>query len=151
MIFSETPIKIIIKENKIDNRVLAKHLGVSYSTVMHKLKTNSFTYPELVKLGKMIGAELKYTDIKTGEVSFVLKSGHFSNEDIEKKHKLSVDRMALALKKNKMSAGELARRSGYSRQGISKYLNGKRQPKEETLRALAKALEVSPEWLAGEE
>ncbi len=47
------------------------------------------------------------------------------------------------------SLTELADRVGLSRQTISAYATGMRQPKPPTLAALAAALEVSPDWLSG--
>ncbi len=45
---------------------------------------------------------------------------------------------------------ELSELSGVTQVQISKYLNGKVLPKLESLKALARALNVSENWLAGE-
>lgn len=59
------------------------------------------------------------------------------------------NRLRAAASEQGYSLTELADRVGLSRQTISAYATGMRQPKPPTLAALAAALEVSPEWLSG--
>lgn len=48
-----------------------------------------------------------------------------------------------------LSASDLARASGVSNAQLTNYKQGKYEPKAETIRKLAYALNVSEEWLAG--
>ena len=50
---------------------------------------------------------------------------------------------------NGMSQAELADKIGISKQAISTYINGTRSPKQPTIEAICRALNVSPAWLLG--
>ena len=58
-------------------------------------------------------------------------------------------RLRQAMADAHLTQAELSRRSGIDKASISLYLNGRYQPKAEKLRALADALDVSSQWLAG--
>lgn len=58
-------------------------------------------------------------------------------------------RLKEALAASPLSATALADKVGLSKQAISAYTSGVREPKRPTLRALAEALGVGDDWLAG--
>lgn len=60
-----------------------------------------------------------------------------------------VDRLLSALNDKGISKSELARRSGFSRQVLNGYLNGRSHPSKENIEKMAKVLNVRPAWLAG--
>lgn len=60
-------------------------------------------------------------------------------------------RLLQALNNSGMTPAELARASGLNKSSVSRYLSGKVEPKQAALFAMAKALNVSPSWLLGEE
>lgn len=60
-------------------------------------------------------------------------------------------RLKELMKRRGVSQTELARCTGLSKSGISQYLSGVYEPSRKTLARLADALEVSPEWLSGED
>lgn len=59
------------------------------------------------------------------------------------------ERIKKAMEVRKLTASELAKKSGISKGSISKYLNGLVIPKQSAIGELAKALSVSPAWLMG--
>lgn len=61
------------------------------------------------------------------------------------------DRLRAKLAERKISQSELAQRVGMTGPSISQYVTGKRFPTMETLRKIAAILEVTPQWLAGNE
>lgn len=58
-------------------------------------------------------------------------------------------RFNTAFSESGLSQAELARRSNLTRMEVNNYLKGKYKPKEKKMLALAKALHVNPDWLAG--
>lgn len=58
-------------------------------------------------------------------------------------------RLELALQMNNMRAVELSRKTGISEPMLSQYKSGSCSPKMDRVIILAKALKVSPSWLAG--
>lgn len=62
---------------------------------------------------------------------------------------LSPSRLAIARKRQGWTMARLAERTGLSTRSISLYENGHQEPSEETLRQLAMALQVSPDFLSG--
>ena len=59
------------------------------------------------------------------------------------------DRIKKGMESRQMTAAELSRKSNIGRGSISKYLNGSVIPKQGAIKAIAKALGVSPIWLLG--
>lgn len=59
------------------------------------------------------------------------------------------DNLKYAMAQAGMSQRELSEKSGCSRAAVSQYLTGKNQPGEDKIRAMADALGVAPEVLAG--
>lgn len=59
------------------------------------------------------------------------------------------ERLRYAMDTKKMKQSQLALYTGIDKSVISCYLSGRYEPKQENLFALAKVLDVSPEWLAG--
>lgn len=59
------------------------------------------------------------------------------------------DRLQSALQHRNMRQIELAERSGIHRSMINNYISGRCEPKQQRLKALADALDVSEIWLAG--
>lgn len=62
---------------------------------------------------------------------------------------IRINRLKEAMFKRGLTARELANKSNISEASISRYLSGKLVPKQGTIQALAKALEVDPVWLLG--
>jgi transcriptional regulator with XRE-family HTH domain len=62
-----------------------------------------------------------------------------------------VDRLRTAMQLRNCSGRKLCDMIGAHKSTISNYLNGVCEPKQDKLNAIAKALRVNPEWLAGEE
>ena len=59
------------------------------------------------------------------------------------------ERLNIALKKKNISQTKLVELTGLNKSAISSYLNGKYEPKRDAVEIMAKALDVSPTWLAG--
>ena len=59
------------------------------------------------------------------------------------------DRLEQAIKYSGMNAAELSKKSGIAPSEISRYRQGKYEPKLQKLYALSVALNVSPSWLMG--
>jgi transcriptional regulator with XRE-family HTH domain len=59
------------------------------------------------------------------------------------------DRLEQAIKYSGMNAAELSKKSGIAPSEISRYRQGKYEPKLPKLYALSVALNVSPSWLMG--
>lgn len=59
------------------------------------------------------------------------------------------DRIADALEIRKMTAKDLADKTGISKASISQYMNGKVKPKADRIYLIAKALNVNEAWLLG--
>lgn len=59
------------------------------------------------------------------------------------------NRLQKALIARGMTPAELAQKSGINKGNISRYLSGKVEPKQSSIFAMAKALDVSPSWLLG--
>lgn len=155
MKIDETQIKQILREKGISQKHLAKHLGVSLPTVARRLKDNAFTYEQLVEIGQLIGADLNYADKETGKVLFTLESFTPAKDKAKREREKEREgfrcRLEQAMREKNKKASPLAKDIDVSRQSMSVYLRGKGTPRAETIKKLAKALEVSPEWLAGEE
>jgi transcriptional regulator with XRE-family HTH domain len=66
-------------------------------------------------------------------------------------HKEFASRLSLARVRAVMSQGELAEQVGITQTQVSRYEMGKAFPRPATLRALASAVGVTPEWLASGE
>lgn len=64
---------------------------------------------------------------------------------------LFVTRLKLAMQTRGCSGRKLCDMVGAHKSTISNYLHGLCEPKQERLIAIAKALRVNPEWLAGED
>jgi Zn-dependent peptidase ImmA (M78 family)/DNA-binding XRE family transcriptional regulator len=62
---------------------------------------------------------------------------------------LSPSRLAIARKRQGWTIARLAEQTGLSTRSISLYENGHQEPSEETLRQLARVLQVSPDFLSG--
>lgn len=62
-----------------------------------------------------------------------------------------MDRLKVAREAKGWNKAELARRSGVSESTIGRYERGIQSPTVDTARDLADALDVSLEWLTGEE
>ncbi len=60
-----------------------------------------------------------------------------------------ISRLLSALDDKGISKSELARRSGFSRQVLNGYLNGRSRPSKENIEKMAAVLNVRPAWLAG--
>ncbi len=58
-----------------------------------------------------------------------------------------VQRLKQAMTEKGISQSELVKLTGISRSGISQYLSGKNIPRKKALNIIAKALNVTPEWL----
>ena len=58
-------------------------------------------------------------------------------------------RLKTAMENSRMTASELARRSGINKSNISRYLKGEIIPKAKAINAMATALQVTPTWLFG--
>lgn len=67
---------------------------------------------------------------------------------MEKKGKIS-QRLSEAMRLRNMPQAELSRRTGIGKSSICQYLKGDFEPKQANIRLLAKALEVSEDWLSG--
>lgn len=61
------------------------------------------------------------------------------------------EKLAQALKDNKMTATELAQRSGVNKSLISRYLTGERIPKYDKISSMAKALHVDERYLLSDD
>ena len=59
------------------------------------------------------------------------------------------DRLSKALKLRGVTQSELAEKTGINFSSISSYVSGRFEPKRTPLMKMAKALDVSPTWLAG--
>lgn len=59
------------------------------------------------------------------------------------------DRLNEALLESGMSATELSVKIGLSKQAISMYASGSRHPKQPTIEAIARTLNINPMWLIG--
>lgn len=153
MSVGRTHIRQIIKEKKLNKLQTASQMRLGYRAFMYKLNYNTFSFEELIRLGNLIGVDLSYVEKETGKVAYTLDASIKHEPGKAKKINAEkfTERLVVKLKEQEISGSELARRSGVSKQSISSYLLGERKPAWENLRALAKALKVSPEWLAGEE
>lgn len=60
-----------------------------------------------------------------------------------------MNRIAELRKRKKLSQAQLAKETGLTRQAISLYEIGKREPKLETWRKLANFFDVTPQYLVG--
>lgn len=58
-------------------------------------------------------------------------------------------RINIALTNRGMRQSQLSYKTGIDRSAISSYISGRYKPKQDALFAMAKALRVSPQWLAG--
>lgn len=63
--------------------------------------------------------------------------------------KTTAQKLRAMMKARGVSQHELARRSGSNQANISKYCNGRGEPKDETLERIAKALNCKPEAIRG--
>ncbi len=61
------------------------------------------------------------------------------------------DRLNEALQKRKMTAAELAIKTGINKSSISRYLSGENIPRSLAIGKMAKALDVNPAWVLGYE
>lgn len=59
------------------------------------------------------------------------------------------ERLQIAMRRRNITSGMLSIRTGITDRMIRNYLNGKYQPGGYSLKALAKALGVSTDWLLG--
>lgn len=59
------------------------------------------------------------------------------------------ERLSIALSKRDINQTKLVELTGLNKSAISSYLNGKYEPKSDAVELMAKALHVSPTWLAG--
>lgn len=59
------------------------------------------------------------------------------------------NRLQKALITRGITPAELAQKSGINKGNISRYLSGKVEPKQSSIFAMAKVLDVSPSWLLG--
>lgn len=60
-------------------------------------------------------------------------------------------RLRIAMQYRECSGRKLCEMIGAHRSTVSQYLNSICEPKQEKLLAIAQALNISPEWLAGED
>ena len=58
-------------------------------------------------------------------------------------------RINIALTNRGMRQSQLSYKTGIDRSAISSYISGRYKPKQDALFSMAKALRVSPQWLAG--
>lgn len=63
----------------------------------------------------------------------------------------TTERLAQAMKMRKINASQLSEKTGISRSSISRYLSGNYDPGKENFFKIAGALNVNPNWLAGED
>lgn len=63
---------------------------------------------------------------------------------------ITTERLAQAMKMRKISASQLSEKTGISKSSISRYLSGNYDPGKENFFKIAGALNVNPNWLAGE-
>lgn len=61
------------------------------------------------------------------------------------------DRLNEALQKRKMTAADLASKTGINKSSISRYLSGENIPRSLAIGKMAKALDVNPAWVLGYE
>lgn len=61
------------------------------------------------------------------------------------------DRLNEALQMRKMTAAELAIKTGINKSSISRYLSGENIPRSLAIGKMAKALDVNPAWVLGYE
>ena len=61
------------------------------------------------------------------------------------------DRLNEALQMRKMTAAELAIKTGINKSSISRYLSGENLPRSLAIGKMAKALDVNPAWVLGYE
>lgn len=59
------------------------------------------------------------------------------------------DRLNEAIKSKGISATDLGSKIGMSKQAISMYSSGKRHPKQPTIEAISRVLNINPAWLVG--
>ena len=59
------------------------------------------------------------------------------------------ERLSIAMSKKDINQTKLVELTGLNKSAISSYLNGKYEPKSDAVELMAKALHVSPTWLAG--
>lgn len=59
------------------------------------------------------------------------------------------DRLRLAMKIRNMKQVDLVRKTGINRSAICRYLSGEYEPKNKPIYELARALDVSEQWLMG--
>lgn len=61
----------------------------------------------------------------------------------------TAERLRIALDMNKMKQSDLVKKTGINKGALSSYLSGKYLPKQNSIYAMAKALNVSEGWLMG--
>ncbi len=61
----------------------------------------------------------------------------------------TAERLRIALDVNKMKQSDLVKKTGINKGALSSYLSGKYLPKQNSIYAMAKALNVSEGWLMG--
>lgn len=63
----------------------------------------------------------------------------------------TTERLAQAMKMRRINASQLSEKTGISRSSISRYLSGNYDPGKENFFKIAGALNVNPNWLAGDD
>src|SRR5262245_3628852 len=58
------------------------------------------------------------------------------------------DRIKTAMRRAGLTQSELAKRIGLSQAAVSGWVKGKKMPTTENIKAMAKALDATPQWLA---
>lgn len=132
-------VKDTIKEKRLEHNLtmkeLARKVGVSEGTV------SRWESGEIVNMKRNAVAALSCVL----EIPLEVLTGQ-SDEDIKK---TTAERLKEVMDARGLRQSDLVELTGLGKSAISQYLSGKVTPKQDKIFRLAKAINVSPEWLLG--
>lgn len=127
---------------------MRKQLGWTQEELAHKMGYKSKSTINKIELG--------INDIpqkKLSQFANVLKTtpAHIigQNDNIHKEKSNCAERISAALKKRNMKQADLCEKTKIPKSAISQYISGAFEPKQDRIRLIANALNVSEVWLMG--